>query len=123
MKEPVLIVDDEPDMCWVMHHILESQGYDVVSVMSGEDAIALLAKRDFAFVLLDAKLSDVDGLELARNVQLPREKKLGIVLVSGYHYHDDLDIRCAIRDGIICAFLAKPFTQADLLASFPTGHL
>jgi CheY-like chemotaxis protein len=119
MKEPVLIVDDEPDMCWVMHHILESQGYDVVSVTSGEDAIILLAEREFAFVLLDAKLTDVDGLELARNVQLSREKKLGIVLISGYHYHDDLDIRYAIRDGIICGFLAKPFTQADLLASLP----
>jgi hypothetical protein len=35
-------------------------------------------------------------------------------LVSGYHYSDDPVIRQAIEEGIICGFLAKPFSNQDI---------
>jgi hypothetical protein len=42
-----------------------------------------------------------------------------VVLVSGYHYHDDPVIRQAFDQGLICGFLAKPFTHNDLLNALP----
>jgi CheY-like chemotaxis protein len=115
MSAPILVVDDEPDMCWVISHIIQSQGFNVVTAYSGEDACFKLANGEFSVVFLDAKLPDMDGLEIARRASTMTYGRPNIVLVSGYHYQDDPVIRHAINDGIIFAFLAKPFTNKELL--------
>ncbi|WP_243220387.1 response regulator [Methylobacter sp. S3L5C] len=115
MITPILIVDDEPDMCWVISQIIESQGLNVVTAYSGEDACFKLANGDFSVVFLDAKLPDMDGLEVARRASTMIQNRPRVVLVSGYHYQDDPVVRHAIDDGIICSFLAKPFTNEELL--------
>jgi CheY-like chemotaxis protein len=115
MSVPILVVDDEPDMCWAISHIIQSQNLNVVTAYSGKDACFKLANGDFLVVFLDAKLPDMDGLEIARRASTMMHGRPSIVLVSGYHYQDDPVIRHAIAEGIICAFLAKPFTNEELL--------
>lgn len=119
MSIPILIVDDEPDMCWAMECILRSQGYEVVTVPSGVEACSQLAEHDFFFVFMDAKLRDMDGLDVIKHAQHLKPGKVHAVLVSGYHYHDDPIIRQAIDDGVIHGFLAKPFAHRDLLKALP----
>ena len=119
MNGPILVVDDEPDMCWVIECILRSQGYEVVAVLSGEEACYQLANRDFFFVFMDAKLPDMDGLDVVRHAHAIKPGSVRVVLVSGYHYHDDPVIRQAFDEGLICGFLAKPFTHSDLLKALP----
>lgn len=106
-------------MCWAVECILRSQGHEVVTVASGEEACNQLAGRDFFFVFMDAKLPDMDGLDVVRHAQKMKPGKVRAVLVSGYHYHDDPIIRQAIDEGVICGFLAKPFTHGDLLKALP----
>lgn len=123
MNAPILIVDDEPDMCWAISHIIQSQNLHVITAYSGEDACLKLTRGDFSFVFLDAKLPDMDGLEVARRVSADTTgiiSKPRIILVSGYHYYDDPVIRHAISEGIIHKFLAKPFTNQDLLNMLQT---
>ncbi len=115
MNRPILIVDDEPDMCWVISHIIQSQGLHVITAYSGEDACFKLMHGEFSFVFLDAKLPDMDGLEVARRASTMVQGRPRVVLVSGYHYYDDPVVRHAIAEGIICGFLAKPFTNKELL--------
>ena len=115
MNMPILIVDDEPDMCWAISHIIQSQGLHVVTAYCGEDACFKLTQEEFSFVFLDAKLPDMDGLEVARRAGKMMQGRPRIILVSGYHYYDDPVIRQAIQEGVICGFLAKPFTNKDLL--------
>jgi CheY-like chemotaxis protein len=119
MDGPVLVVDDEPDMCWAMECILRSWGYEVITVASGEEACQILLDRDFFFVFMDAKLPDMDGLDVVRYAQRMKPGKVRAVLVSGYHYHDDPIIRQAIDEGVICGFVAKPFTHNDLMKMLP----
>lgn len=114
MNAPILIVDDEPDMCWAISHIVQSHGLHVVTAYSGKDACYKLLHGDFSFVLLDAKLPDMDGLEVARRAGM-LSKRPRIVLVSGYHYYDDPVVRQAVSEGIIYGFLAKPFTNDELI--------
>ena len=45
----VLIVDDEPDVCWAVASLLKSRGYSVLTVSSGSDALALLRAFSFPF--------------------------------------------------------------------------
>lgn len=115
VNAPILIVDDEPDMCWAMAHILQSRGHKAVTALNAAEAQSLLAQGGFSKVFLDAKLPDMDGLEMARKARAIAPDKVRIVLISGYHYHDDPVIRQAIAEGVICGFLAKPFTHSDLL--------
>jgi CheY-like chemotaxis protein len=115
MNAPILIVDDEPDMCWVISHIIQSQGLHVITAYCGEDACFKLAHEEFSLVFLDAKLPDMDGLEVAKRASTMIQSRPRIVLVSGYHYYDDPVVRHAISEGIIFGFLAKPFTNKDLL--------
>ncbi|MFM8443012.1 MAG: response regulator [Methylococcus sp.] len=119
MSGPILVVDDEPDMCWAMDCILSSQGYSVVTATSGEQALATLDQHDFFFVFMDAKLPDMDGLDVVRQARQLRSGSVRTVLVSGFHYHDDPIIRQSIEIGLINGFLAKPFAHNELLEMLP----
>lgn len=107
-------------MCWAISHIIQSQGLNVVTAYSGEDACFKLMRGDFSLVFLDAKLPDMDGLEVARRASILLHGRPRVVLVSGYHYYDDPVVRHAIVEGIICGFLAKPFTNKELLKTLHT---
>ena len=111
---PILIVDDEPDMCWVISHIIQSQGLNVVTAYNGKDACFKLKHGNFSLVFIDAKLPDMDGLEVARIASMMRDRPR-VIMVSGYHYCDDPVVRHAVSENIICGFLAKPFTNTEIL--------
>ncbi len=112
---PILVVDDEPEMCWILENIIRKAGFTGMKALSAREAIALTKSNKFGMAFLDAKLPDVDGLELARqlrktNVHLP------IVIVSGYFYQDDLTIEGALQSGLITAFVGKPFDHDEIVS-------
>ncbi|ABM03081.1 CheY-like chemotaxis protein, response regulator receiver [Psychromonas ingrahamii 37] len=111
-----LIVDDEPGIAWVMEHILRGQGYTVVSVQTGDEALKAVKEEDFRLIFMDAKLPDIEGLVLARKLQFMK-LEIPIIMVSGYYYPDDPAIIQAIESNIILKFIAKPFTNSHIIAA------
>ncbi|MBI1874672.1 MAG: response regulator [Planctomycetes bacterium] len=111
----VLIVEDEPDICWALAHILKRTGIAAVTATSGRQALRLAKRHRFHLVFLDAKLPDIDGLDLACRL---REANAGIriVLVSGYFYRDDAEVHEAIAAGIISGFISKPIEHEEVRA-------
>lgn len=109
-----LVVDDEPDMCWTMEQLLRSAGLRAVTAQSGGEVLSLLRELRFKLAFMDAKLPDIDGLELARMARAI-DPEMRIVMVSGYYYHDDPIIQKALADGVFCGFLAKPFSNDDIV--------
>lgn len=109
----ILIVDDEPDMCWALEHLLSKEGFTTQTALSAQEALNLVERHCFACAFLDAKLPDMDGLELARRI---REIAAGtrIIMVSGYFYRDDVSIQDAISQGLIIDFISKPFQQEEI---------
>jgi CheY-like chemotaxis protein len=109
----ILIVDDEPDMGWALEHLLHSQGFVTQKALSSQEALNLMEQHRFACAFLDAKLPDMDGLELARCIQViaPGTR---IIMVSGYFYRDDVSIQDAITRGLIVDFISKPFLQEEI---------
>ncbi|MDP2046998.1 MAG: response regulator, partial [Deltaproteobacteria bacterium] len=59
--ELILIVDDEPDMCWALEHLLHKRGYVTRKALSAQEALKLMEEHRFACAFLDAKLPDMDG--------------------------------------------------------------
>jgi DNA-binding NtrC family response regulator len=110
----ILIVDDEPDMCWALEHLLHKQGLCTKAASSGQGALELLQVHHFAAAFLDAKLADMDGLELAGLI-LKIDPDIKIVMVSGYFYRDDIAIQTAVSQGLITGFISKPFLQGEIL--------
>lgn len=110
----VLVVDDEPDMCWVLQNLLTSQGYQCRTAQTGQIALEMLESIDFAVALLDVKLSDMDGLELANRIK-SIAPSIKIIMISGYYYREDTDIRKAQEEGLVVGFIAKPFLHEDVI--------
>ncbi len=105
----ILIVDDEPDMCWTLQLILQSRDYEVVSTTSGMHAWQLIAADGpWAVAFVDAKLPDLDGLELTDIIR-QLSPNTTIILVSGYFYKEDSAITHGLETGRFAEFIAKPF--------------
>lgn len=108
-----LIVDDEPDTCWALEHILRKQGLRTRRALSAEYALRQVQQRHYALALLDAKLPDMDGLELARRIRVI-DPGILIIIVSGYFYQDAPIIQEAQATKLIQDFVAKPFQHEEI---------
>jgi len=117
---PILVVDDEPEMCWILENIIKGSGFTCLKALNGQDSIALTERQSFRMAFLDAKLPDIDGLELARRLR-KFDPCLPIVIVSGYFYQDDPVIEGVLKSGLIAAFISKPFIH-DEIARVITLH-
>ena len=109
----ILIVDDEPDMCWILENIISKSGFTFKTALNASKALALTECNNFCMAFLDAKLPDIDGLELARQLR-KTDANLLIVIVSGGFYQDDQTIEEALHSGLITAFIAKPFDHYEI---------
>ena len=104
----ILVVDDEPDMCWALENILQPAGYAVTSTTRGTEALELMMGSMYKLVFVDAKLPDLDGLELAALIR-QRSPHTVIVLISGYFYQEDPAIAEGLANHLFSGFIAKPF--------------
>lgn len=109
-----LIVDDEPDMCWALEHIMKGKGITTCKALKGQDALKLMGRENFHLVFLDAKLPDMEGLELASRIR-EIDLNIKIVMISGYFYRDDQAIQQALADGLISCFIGKPFQHKEII--------
>ena len=115
MAEPlqILIVDDEPDMCWALENILRPAGHAVTSTTRGTKALELISGNLYQLAFVDAKLPDLDGLELAALIR-QRSPQTVIVLISGYFYQEDPAIAEGLANHLFSGFIAKPFDLAQV---------
>ena len=113
-QQPIcLIVDDDPDTCWALEHVLRKQGLGTRRALSAGQALREIQQRPYRLTLLDAKLPDMDGLELARRIRLI-DPGIWIIVVSGYFYQDAPIIQEAQGTRLIQDFVAKPFQHEEI---------
>lgn len=82
-KIPVLLVDDRPENLTALEGILEDMGLDIFKATSGNEALRLSLKHDFAIVLMDVRMPDMDGFETAELMRANQKtSRLPIIFVS-----------------------------------------
>jgi CheY-like chemotaxis protein len=83
-RAAVLIVDDTVANQKAFVSVLESNLYDIVVAGSGQEALALVLKRDFAVILMDIRMPDMDGIETATILRRGRGRLTPILFVSAF---------------------------------------
>jgi signal transduction histidine kinase/DNA-binding response OmpR family regulator len=84
-KVNILVVDDLPDKLLAFQVVLEELGQNLVMVNSGAEALRELLEKEFAVVLLDVNMPDIDGIETAELIrQHKKTAHIPIIFVTAY---------------------------------------
>jgi DNA-binding NtrC family response regulator len=116
MKNPawVLIVDDEPDMCWALESILRLEGYQTLTANTAQEALALAGQDGpLDVALIDVVLPDMNGIELAALIRKARPEA-AIIVTSGHLTRGDKVIEEGVELGTFSVFVGKPFDLAEV---------
>src|SRR6204780_4990310 len=109
--EPVLIVDDSPQIRRALRAILIPQGFVVVDVRSGEEALDLIRKERVELILLDVNLPGMSGFETCKEIR--RTSDIPIIMLT---------VRSSERDKVQAFdagaddYIVKPFGAEELTA-------
>ena len=68
-KARILLVDDEPKSLYALQELLSTLGENLMVAQSGEEALRLALKNDFAVILLDVRMPGIDGFETAKLIR------------------------------------------------------
>lgn len=111
-RKRLLVVEDDADMAGLLVASLRDEGYEVDAAADGEAALAALATRTYALLLLDIMLPGVDGLEICRRVRAgPVYTPIIIVSSKSAEVQRVVGLEMGADD-----YVAKPFSLAELLA-------
>ncbi len=103
----ILLVDDEPRNLDALEVILEAPGYRLNRALNGDAALSALLKHDIAAMVLDIRMPDVNGVELARIIKGTKKFREIPILFLTAHLLDDQDIVAGYGAGAV-DYLTKP---------------
>jgi hypothetical protein len=114
MSPKILLVDDRDDNLLSVESILESDGYRFVKAGSGRQALKiLLSEMDFALILMDVNMPNLNGFETAALIyEREKLKHIPIIFITANNYGDD-NIFKGYRAGAV-DYIYKP-VNPDLL--------
>src|ERR1700760_157415 len=79
----VLVVDDDVALCRIIHRMLSDEHYTVQTAQSVADAFRAIARRCFDVYVLDYKLTDGTGFDVAKCIW-SKSREIPLILMSGY---------------------------------------
>jgi two-component system, OmpR family, KDP operon response regulator KdpE len=109
--EPVLIVDDSPQIRRSLRTILISQGFVVMDARTGEEALDLIRKERVGLVLLDVNLPGMSGIETCREIR--RASNIPVIMLT---VRDSERDKTQAFDAGADDFIVKPFGTEELTA-------
>jgi two-component system response regulator PilR (NtrC family) len=106
----ILIVDDERSMREMLAILLTREGHDVIAAESGRRAIDLIASRSFDVVVSDARMPDVDGLEVLRQARSVNPNVIAIMVTA----YGSPDLLRGVETLGVNDYVEKPFNTEVL---------
>jgi DNA-binding response OmpR family regulator len=110
--EAVFVVDDESSIVQLVRLYLEREGYRVISLGDGGEALKMIHQVQPALVVLDIMLPGVDGLEVCRRLRA-ENNPAGILMLTARD--EDIDKIIGLEMGAD-DYLTKPFNPRELVA-------
>jgi two-component system response regulator FixJ len=106
----VLVVDDDNAVCRIVQRMLSDQHYQVQTSQSVADAILAIEQKSFDAYVIDCKLLDGSGLDVAERIR-SKGSEAPIILMSGY---DASSVTSRAEKFSISDFLQKPFSRETI---------
>jgi two-component system, OmpR family, alkaline phosphatase synthesis response regulator PhoP len=113
-KLTILVVEDDPDVADMLHAYFQAQGYDVITVHWGADALKVSRERRPDLVILDIRLPDIDGYQVAARLRSNRRTEdVPILFLTEKRTRDDRlrGLELGADD-----YVTKPFSPRELTA-------
>jgi DNA-binding response OmpR family regulator len=109
-QRSLLVVDDEPVVCESCVRVFEREGFRVDSSTDPKQGLVLASENDYAAVLLDIKMPDMDGVEFLERLRQARPE-LPVVMITGY-----ASVASAAESMRLGAadYVPKPFTPKEI---------
>ena len=108
----ILLVEDEQHIAQGLIFNLQQEGYDVVHVVTGEDALQTLTQESFSLAILDRMLpGKIDGLEICRHIRRT-DPQLPVLMLTAMNREQD---RVGGLEEGADDYLGKPFSLDELL--------
>ena len=114
MSERILVVDDEPDIRFLLKDILEDEGYVVDVAEHAKAANKIRRSRSHDLILLDIWMPEIDGITLLKEWKKSRSDHCPVVMMSGHG-----TVETAVEATRLGAydFVEKPLSMAKLLST------
>jgi DNA-binding response OmpR family regulator len=110
----VLVVDDEPQVIWMLQFSLQAEGYATYAARDGRSALEEIREHRPNLMLLDIMMPVMDGWSVLEQMQaLPAQDRPRVIVVSA---RSSLRDRAKAAELGADAFVPKPFNVDDLLA-------
>jgi DNA-binding NtrC family response regulator len=103
----VLVVDDDNAVCRIVQRMLSDEQYQVQTSQSVAGALLAIEQRAFDAYVMDYKLPDGSGLDVAARIR-SKGSEVPIILISGY---DPISVASRAKKFHIFDFLQKPFSR------------
>jgi FixJ family two-component response regulator len=110
-KPMVYVVDDDYDVRTSLRFLLETEGFDVRTFRNGAALLGSSTRHRADCLVVDYKMADLDGLELATRLRR-LEVKTPIILITGY---PDQSIPAKASSAGVCQVLLKPNLEGNLI--------
>ncbi len=111
LKEKILVVDDEKNICELLRLYLEKEGYEVVLAHNGVDAVNTFHQENPDLVLLDIMLPQLDGWQVCREIRKTSEKPIIMLTAKDEVFDKVLGLELGADD-----YVTKPFDTKEIVA-------
>jgi len=109
----ILLVDDKTENLLALGRSLEEMDVEIICASSGNEALSAVLDHDFALVLMDVQMPEMDGFETVRLIRSNRQtENLPVIFVSAI-YSDEIYHVTGIESGAV-DFLEKPMNLTIL---------
>jgi two-component system NtrC family response regulator len=109
--ETILIVDDEKNYLLVLSAVLEEEGYEVLTTVSGMEAMEIQKSSDLDLVLTDMKMPGMDGIELLDQIKTI-DPELPVIMMTA---HGTIDKAVEAMQKGAYSYILKPFDNERLI--------
>lgn len=112
VKNRLLVVDDEPDICSALTNMLKLEGYYAKEATSGQQALSLLQRDFYDVMVLDMQMSGMSGMDVMRQVR-QLYPGLSIIILTGHATLDNAI--AAAKSEQVVDYLLKPAKNQEII--------
>jgi CheY-like chemotaxis protein len=110
----IMIVDDEPDIIYIIRRILEGAGYEVSEALSGEECLERLKEERPDLILMDVMMPGIDGWEATKKIKENEDTKdIPVIMLTVKREEEDMSK--SFQYSHSDAHVGKPIVREKLL--------